>query len=241
MGFCSVCGTERLENENFCRNCRDNINQNSSAQPLPRKRSNLWYLAPIFFSIIGGIIAFAVLRKSDSSKAKKCLVIGIGLFIIWTAISMAAANNENAAEINNKVNSKIEAPDTSSKIITKETIPAPKPATVPKSEPSNTIKYDPKIVAAAKQYIPDMQALPLEILKQCRAIDSRTDYNNFLLVVALLEEDLSDLIVDMGEAMTILELSGYDDHPEVGPLIKETRKIALDAGFCITDKMSRYG
>ena len=154
---------------------------------------------------------------------------------------MAAANNENATEINNKVNSKIEASDTSNKIITKETIPAPKPVPVPKSEPSNTIKYDPIIVAAAKQYIPDMQALPLEILKQCRAIDSRSDYNNFLLVVGLLGDEMTEVMEGIGEAMTILELNGYDEHPEVGPLIKETRKIARDTGSCITDRMSQYG
>jgi len=241
MGFCSVCGRERLENENFCPNCRDNINQNSSTQTLPRKRSNLWYLAPILFSILGGIIAFAVLRKSEKSKAEKCLVIGIGLFIIWTLISLAAANNENATEINNKVNSKIEAPDTTNKIITKGTISTPQSASIQKSDPSNTVKYDPKIVSSAIKNIPEMQVLPLEILKQCRAIDSRSDYNNFLLVVGLLGDEMTETIEGIGDAMTILELNGYDEHPEVGPLIKETRKIARDTGSCITDRISRYG
>jgi len=205
MGFCSVCGRERLENENFCPTCRENINQNSSTQTLPRKRSNWWYLAPILFNILGGIITFAILRKSDPSKAKKCLAFGIGLFIIWTAISAAAANYVDDAEINNKATPKIEASDTPNKIITKETIPSTKPVPVPKSEPSNTIKYDPIIVASAKKNIPEMQALPLEILKQCRAIDSRSDYNNFLLAVGLLGDEMTEAI--FGVALLLISAS----------------------------------
>ena len=49
----------------------------------PQKpRSNMWYLLPIFVGLIGGIIAYWVLRHDDPAKAKNCLYIGIVLAAI---------------------------------------------------------------------------------------------------------------------------------------------------------------
>jgi len=45
-----------------------------------QKKSGLWFLLPIFFSIIGGIIAYFAIRDSDPNKAKNCLFLGIVLF-----------------------------------------------------------------------------------------------------------------------------------------------------------------
>lgn len=47
------------------------------------KRSVLWYALPALLSIIGGIIAYFVLRGDDESKAKNCLWLGICLFIFY--------------------------------------------------------------------------------------------------------------------------------------------------------------
>ena len=47
-----------------------------------RKRSNWWYLVPILFGLIGGIIGYFALRKDDREKAKKCLYIGLILTVI---------------------------------------------------------------------------------------------------------------------------------------------------------------
>ena len=41
------------------------------------QRSRLWYLLPAITSIIGGVIAYFVLRKDDPEKAKNCLWLGI--------------------------------------------------------------------------------------------------------------------------------------------------------------------
>jgi hypothetical protein len=49
-----------------------------------RKRSSLWFLLPILFNIIGGVIAYFIIKDDDPSKAKNCLWLGI----ILSAISI---------------------------------------------------------------------------------------------------------------------------------------------------------
>ena len=53
-----------------------------------RPRSNWWYLLPIFFSLIGGIIAYFAIRHDDQRKAKKCLYLGIILTMISIIINI---------------------------------------------------------------------------------------------------------------------------------------------------------
>jgi len=52
-------------------------------------RSRWWYLLPIFFNIIGGVIAYYVLRKDDRVKAKKTLILGIILLGVGAALGVA--------------------------------------------------------------------------------------------------------------------------------------------------------
>ena len=42
-----------------------------------RQRSNWWYLLPLFFGFIGGIIAYFCLKNDDIVKAKTCICIPI--------------------------------------------------------------------------------------------------------------------------------------------------------------------
>ena len=42
-----------------------------------RKRSNWWYLVPVFLGIPGGIVAYFALRYDDLEKAKQCLYLGL--------------------------------------------------------------------------------------------------------------------------------------------------------------------
>lgn len=53
-----------------------------------KTRSNTWYLLPALFGIIGGIIAFLIIRKDDPKKAKNCLYVGIGMMIIGIVIDV---------------------------------------------------------------------------------------------------------------------------------------------------------
>ena len=42
-----------------------------------RTRSNWWYLLPIVFSIIGGLISYFAIKNDDPKKAKYCLSVGL--------------------------------------------------------------------------------------------------------------------------------------------------------------------
>jgi uncharacterized membrane protein len=51
-----------------------------------RKRSNWWYIVPVLFGMIGGIIGYFALRRDAPQKAKNCLYLGL----ILTAINIIA-------------------------------------------------------------------------------------------------------------------------------------------------------
>jgi len=52
-----------------------------------KSRSNLWFLLPIFLGLIGGIIAYFILRNDDPKKAKNCLYLGIVLAVIGIVLN----------------------------------------------------------------------------------------------------------------------------------------------------------
>jgi hypothetical protein len=47
-----------------------------------KRRSAWWYLLPLLFGIIGGVIAYFVIKQDDPIKAKNCLKLGLVLLII---------------------------------------------------------------------------------------------------------------------------------------------------------------
>ena len=55
---------------------------------IERIRSRWWYLLPIFFKIIGGVIAYFILRDDDPKKAKNCLLLGIALTVIEISLTI---------------------------------------------------------------------------------------------------------------------------------------------------------
>ena len=59
-----------------------------------KSRSNWWYIVPILFSLIGGIIAYFAIRRDDSKKAKNCLYLGLILTGIGIVINVFLAGFE---------------------------------------------------------------------------------------------------------------------------------------------------
>ena len=75
-----------------------------------KRRSGAWYLLPIFLTIIGGVIAYFVIRDDDPKKAKNCLYLGIILAAIGIGFSvvsgmMLASEMENSPFIEDFKNS----------------------------------------------------------------------------------------------------------------------------------------
>ena len=100
-GFCSSCGKEIKEVGNFCASCGQKSNSNSQNF---EKRSNFWYLLPIFLGLIGGIIAYFILRNSDPKKAKNCIFVGIGVVILgmilnWVSFEWYMAYQDAAEDV----------------------------------------------------------------------------------------------------------------------------------------------
>ena len=58
-----------------------------------KTRSNAWFLLPIFFGIIGGIIAFFILRQDDLPKAKNCLYLGIAFMIFGIILNILISSS----------------------------------------------------------------------------------------------------------------------------------------------------
>jgi len=69
-----------------------------------KSRSNLWFLLPVFFGIIGGIIAFFVLRRDDPHKASNCLYLGIVFMtlgiIVNVLVAMSFPNLDTGFDVN---------------------------------------------------------------------------------------------------------------------------------------------
>jgi hypothetical protein len=75
--FCSNCGAKIDIKAKFCPKC--GIEQFLFLQ----KVSNWWYLVSILFGIIGGVIAWVANKDLDPQKARKLLIVGLVMPIIW--------------------------------------------------------------------------------------------------------------------------------------------------------------
>ena len=153
--------------------------------------------------------------KKQSGRFKK-FAIGCGIFVVALVI-LAGFGSSNDATTPADITSTYQPP-------TLDTEKA----------------FDPLIVASARENIPQMQEISKVVLKECRDVNSYSDYQVFALAVAATEGSIAETILGVGEVLMILELEGYDEHPEVGPLIKETRSLQLEASYCIDDLLMRY-
>lgn len=52
------------------------------------RRSNWWFILPIVLQVIGGLIAYFVIRNDDPPKARNCLYLGIVLTVVQICVGL---------------------------------------------------------------------------------------------------------------------------------------------------------
>jgi|SRR2546427_8806779 len=90
--FCNRCGTALIDSSNFCSKCGTSVTQRDTEfkGSFPKKDpTEWWYIAPIFFGFIGGLIMYFIVKEDNKKMANEGLVIGIVLsFIGLIVLSM---------------------------------------------------------------------------------------------------------------------------------------------------------
>jgi len=90
--YCSQCGAANEEGSRFCGECgavlAPEARQPAHAAPeghvvAPQKTSWAWWLLALLFAWVGGLIAWAVVREKDRSKAKGLLILGLIMTAFW--------------------------------------------------------------------------------------------------------------------------------------------------------------
>ena len=93
---CPRCGKANYATSVFCEHCGTSMSMaaqpvTSDAIPAPtpvKKVSSWWWLLPIFFGWIGGLIAWLVVKETDKKMAVTLLWVGIGLSVFWAIVSI---------------------------------------------------------------------------------------------------------------------------------------------------------
>ncbi len=84
MTFCSKCGNELPSPDaDVCTHCGKLVKEHISGNGLSPK---IWYVISILFGIIGGLIAYVILKNDSPKLAKNCLIIGIILSVVTFAL-----------------------------------------------------------------------------------------------------------------------------------------------------------
>ena len=90
--LCPTCSKEIVEDSKFCVFCGNPVfpkqKETTRTSPFKEGVSSAWYLLPIFLGLIGGIIAWAVIRDRDSKKARKMLIVAVILTVMPLIIGL---------------------------------------------------------------------------------------------------------------------------------------------------------
>jgi len=89
MAFCPSCGKEVSPQALYCPNCGNNLRQATPPAQPTESVSALYWLLPLFFAFLGGIVAYVVVKDRNPKEAGHLLIFGL----VWTfaAAILAAA------------------------------------------------------------------------------------------------------------------------------------------------------
>lgn len=100
--------------------------------------------------------------------------------------------------------------------------------------------FDPALIKSAKENIPIIQETAQVYLSECRNVKSYSDYQIYSIAMSVYSEQIIKNTEQLNAILTVLEINGYDEHPEVGPLIEETRGMYLELSQCIDGLIDKY-
>ena len=88
MTNCYFCGKELPQGSNYCASCDHETITENPFEKRYKKRPYLWYLLPLFLGIVGGVIAYLIIKKNEPQTGKYCLIIGgvvtvVGIVLNW--------------------------------------------------------------------------------------------------------------------------------------------------------------
>ena len=106
---------------------------------------------------------------------------------------------------------------------------------------SGNIEFDPRITSQAEESIPSFHTAFRTVIEECNSVESYSDYIAYVNYMLSERDVIAEGTAEMNKALTSLELLGYAQHPTVGPMIKEARKLAGAAGDCMIELQERYG
>jgi len=86
MPFCPNCGKEVPPQVAFCRNCGYSLGLGQNAARPTEDVSMLYWLLPFFFALIGGIIAYLVVKDRNRQTANYMLIFGL----VWSVVGAIA-------------------------------------------------------------------------------------------------------------------------------------------------------
>jgi len=102
-------------------------------------------------------------------------------------------------------------------------------------------KWDPEIVASAKKNLPKMMSLPNELLKECLLVVTDDDFEIYAIALLVNKEEITNVMIQMNDAILDLEVRGYDKHPEIGPLIAKNKLKMKQVQDCVFNLQERFG
>ncbi len=83
MAFCPNCGKEVSPQAFACPNCGHPLRTMKPPLPPSERVSALWWLLPLFFVLIGGIVSYLLLRDRNRKTATYTLVFGLVWTFLW--------------------------------------------------------------------------------------------------------------------------------------------------------------
>ena len=85
---CAACGARISRNALFCPECGAPISKEQRGTIAVERTSWAWWILPLLFGWVGGVIAWAMNRYRDTGKATNMLWLGISLTVIEIVVAI---------------------------------------------------------------------------------------------------------------------------------------------------------